>query len=83
MKLNERDVSLILSPEGRDVMQSSAINLPQVAAFWVRIQEADDVGLWVRIPREDGDHVLLIRWEYVLSVDFAAGEPKRTAGLNL
>jgi len=61
MKLNERDVALILSPEGREVMGLSAVNLPETAAFWVKVQDTNDIGLWVRTPREDGDHVLLVR----------------------
>jgi len=81
MKLNERDVAVILTDEGRQVMRLSAVNLPEAAAVGVRIQDADDIGLWVRTVREDGEHVLLIRWEYVLSVDFPAGET-RNIGLN-
>ena len=83
MRLNERDVALILSDEGRDVMRFSAVNLPEDGAVAVRIQDTDDVGLWVRTLREDGEHVLLIRWEYVLSVDFPTGEVRRNIGLNL
>lgn len=82
MKLNDRDVSLVLSPDGREVMQLSAINLPEDSALWVRVQEADDIGLWIRAPREDGDHLLLVRWEYVLSIDFPAGGAWRNVGLN-
>ncbi len=78
MKLNERDVALVLSDEGREVMRLSAVTLPAAPAFGVRIEDANDIGLWVRAPREDGDHVLLVRWEYVLSVDFPAGETRRT-----
>jgi len=82
MKLSERDVTLILSSEGRDVMQLSHVNLPETAAFWVKIEDANDIGLWVRAPREDGDHLLLVRWEYVLSVDFPAGETRRAIGMQ-
>lgn len=83
MRLNEREVTLILSPEGREVMQLSALNLPEAAGAWVKIEDSNDIGLWIRAPREDGDHLILIRWEYVLSVDFPAGETKRPVGLNL
>jgi hypothetical protein len=82
MKLGERDVILILSAEGHEVMQLSHVNLPETGAFWVRVEETDDIGLWVRAPREDGDHMLLVRWEYVLSVDFPAGGARRTVGLQ-
>jgi len=82
MKLNERDVALILSDEGRQVMALSAVKLPEAGTIAVRIQDADDIRLWVRTAREDGEHVLLIRWEYILSIDFPAGETKRNVGLN-
>lgn len=39
------------------------------------------IGIWVRIDREDGEHIVLIRWDYILSVDFPAGETK-TVGLK-
>ena len=81
MKLNERDVALILSDEGREVMKLAAVRLPEAAAIALRIQDADDIGLWVRTPREDGEHVLLVRWEYALSVDFPAGETRRAIEL--
>lgn len=82
MKLNEREVTLISSREGREVMQLSAVNLPESAAVAVKIEESNDIGLWVRAPREDGDHLLLVRWEYVLSIDFPASVTKRPVGLN-
>lgn len=62
-------------------MELAAVNLAESPALWVYVQDTDDIGLWVRIAREDGDHLVLIRWEYVLSVDFPAGESK-TVGLK-
>jgi hypothetical protein len=29
-----------------------------------------------RVNREDGDHLILVRWEYVLALDIPVGEPK-------
>lgn len=37
--------------------------------------------MWVRIQREDEEQLPLIRWEYVLSIDFPAGQTK-TLGLG-
>jgi len=45
------------------------------------VDETDDVGIWVRILREDAEHIFLVRWEYVLAVDVPAGG-KRTLGLK-
>lgn len=76
MKINERDVSILLSPEGREILQEAAVNLTESSFLQVRVEDGDDIGVWVRIPREDGDHLLLIRWEYVVSIDFPVGRPK-------
>jgi len=40
------------------------------------VQDVDDYGLWVRIKREDADHIVLVRWEYVLTLDFPAEAAK-------
>jgi hypothetical protein len=76
MKIGERDVSVLLSPEGREVLEQAALNLAEASFLSVRIEDSDDIGIWARISREDGDHLILIRWEYVLSIDFPAGQPK-------
>jgi hypothetical protein len=57
------------------VTTSSSSGLP------VYVQDTDDIGIWARIDREDGEHIILIRWDYVLTVDFAAGETK-TVGIR-
>jgi len=76
VKIAERDLAVILSEEGRRVLTLVASSFPDSPALWVYVQDADDMGLWCRVRREDGDHLLLIRWEYVLSIDFPAGEIK-------
>ena len=81
MRVAQRTVAVILSEEGRGVLQLAAVNVPESAAMLVHVQDTDDLGLWVRTPREDGEHLLLIRWEYVLTVDFPIGET-RTIGLK-
>ena len=81
MRLNERTVAVLVSDEGQNALQGAAVNLPPTSVFLVYVQDSDDMGLWVRTPREDGDHLLLIRWEYVLTIDFPVGETK-TIGLT-
>jgi hypothetical protein len=81
VRVAQRTVAVILSDEGRGVLQLAAVNVPESAAMLVHVQDTDDLGLWVRTPREDGEHLLLVRWEYVLTVDFPIGETK-TIGLK-
>ena len=81
MKITERTAAIILTEDGRDVLKMAGVNLPEQPAILAYINDSDDIGLWTRIPREDGDHFLLIRWEYVLTIDFPSGET-RTVGLR-
>ncbi|MGH9424742.1 MAG: hypothetical protein ACRD2L_00310 [Terriglobia bacterium] len=76
MNVAHRDVAIVLSEEGRGVIQLAAAaerDLP-INVFYV--QETDDVGLWIRVRREDGEHLVLIRWEFILSMDVPARETK-------
>jgi hypothetical protein len=73
---------MILSDDGREVLRLAAANVPDSGAMLVLVQDSDDLGLWVRTPREDGEHILLVRWEYILSIDFPIGET-RTIGLRI
>ena len=76
MKISEREVAVLMSEEGRQVMQEAALQVSESHFLQVRVEDTDDIGMWVRVDREDGDHLLLIRWEYVLSMDFQVGRPK-------
>jgi hypothetical protein len=76
MRIGERDASVLLSEDGRQILEQAALNLAHSAFLTVRVEDSDDIGLWVRVTREDGDHLILIRWEYVLSIDFPVGQPK-------
>ena len=81
MRISEREASVLLSQEGREVVEHAALHLDESPFLAVRVEDSDDIGLWIRVGREDGDHLLLVRWEYVLSMDFPVGQPK-TLGLR-
>jgi hypothetical protein len=81
LRVGERDVSVLLNEEGRQVFQLAALELTESPFVWVKIEDSDDVGIWIRVEREDGDHLVLVRWEYILSMDFIVGQPK-TLGLR-
>lgn len=76
MNVAQRRVAVILSDEGREVLGLAAVNLPDSPAVSVYVEDTDDLGVWVRTPREDGDHFLLVRWEYILSLDIPFGRIK-------
>jgi len=66
--LAQRTISLIVSREAREVLSVSA-GLPESDSYLLLVDETDDLGLWARVEREDGEHLVLIRWEYVLAID--------------
>ena len=70
-----------MTEDGREVLKHAAVNVAESMFLAVRVEDSDDVGIWIRVSREDGDHLLLVRWEYVLSMDFPVGQPK-TLGLR-
>jgi hypothetical protein len=81
VNISQRRVAIFLDDDGRNVLGLANVSLAEAAGLLVYVQDPDDIGIWVRIDREDGEHVVLVRWDYVLSVDFPAGETK-TVGLK-
>ncbi len=80
MNISQRTVSLILSEDGRSTLELAGIawNSP---GLLVEVEDTDDIGIWIRIEREEGEYILLVRWDYVLTVDFPTGEA-RSVGLK-
>ncbi len=61
MTIRQRAVSLIVSQDGQQVLGIAA-GLPASQSYSFIADEANDLGLWVKIEREDGEHLQLIRW---------------------
>ena len=76
MRLAERSLAVLLNEDGRHVLGHAGVEVGETGFLLVQVDESDDLGLWIRILREDGDHVLLVRWEYVLTADFVVGRSK-------
>jgi len=64
VKLEDRRVVLYLGDEGGRVLRQAGID----------VLDTGDHGLWVRIDYEDGQHVILVRWDYNLAIDIGGGE---------
>jgi hypothetical protein len=71
--LRHKTVTLALSEDAQSALERMALpaERPLVTAW---VEETDDLGVWIRVDRPSGRHVLLVRWEYVLSVDFPLEE---------
>jgi hypothetical protein len=82
VKLEDRRVVLYLSDEGRRVMRQAGIDVLDAGGFSFDVQEAVEHGLWVRMDFEDGQHVILIRWNYILAIDVGGGEIRTEGRVN-
>ena len=69
MKLAQEEVAILLSDEGHNVLQLAVPELPEGHVILLQVYETDELGAWIRLKRNDGDHVVLVRWEYILTID--------------
>ena len=79
MKIAEREIAILPGEDGGKIAELAGIPLAGGSQFlWVNayVEESDDLGLWARLDRPDGDHLFLIRWEYVLAIDMLEGKPQ-------
>ena len=81
MRVGQTNVAILLSEEGLSALRIALPDLPDSPLVFPFVQETDELGLWIRVGREDGDHMLLVRWEFVLTMDFQVGEV-RTVGMK-
>ena len=81
MRLRERFAALVLTEDARQVLEMSGLELPPSGSRIFQIEDHDDMGIWVREPREDEDHINLVRWDYILCVDVPEGGTKKV-GMN-
>jgi hypothetical protein len=45
VKVNEKTLALLLSEDGRKVLELAALNLASSPFLWVYVEESDDLGL--------------------------------------
>ncbi len=76
MKLAGKKAAVILTEDGRQVVQLAKIGMPETNLLLVVVHETEDLGIWIRIERGEEEHCFLLRWEYVLGIDV----PNETAG---
>jgi hypothetical protein len=80
MKLAGRDVEVVLSEDGQSALRLAGLELPETPLTAFSVEETDEMGIWVRVTRADETRLLLLRWEFVLSLDLLPEE--RTIGLS-
>jgi hypothetical protein len=83
MKLVEQSVVVHVSDEGRRILREVGVQLPDTPGVRFEVEEESNYGLWVALDYEDGSrHAILIRWEYVLSMDVIVGEVQAGGPVN-
>ena len=74
MKLVSQTVTVILTDDGKQVLNLASAGLSDSHSLVVSVVESEDLGIWVKIKRLNEMHYLLIRWEYILAIDLLRGE---------
>jgi hypothetical protein len=82
LKLAGETAVIVLSEGGRQALQAAGLAVPESDALLFSIEESEDLGLWVRVEREDGIHLVLLRWEFINLVEIPARDI-RGAGLRI
>jgi hypothetical protein len=81
MRIDGQMAGVILNDEGRQILALAAVNVPDNDRMLVSIEESEDLGLWIRVSREDQLTFFLLRWEYILGVELLSGRG-RVVGLT-
>jgi hypothetical protein len=82
VKIAGKAVAIILTEDGRQVIRLASASLPDTNLLLVDIAESEDLGLWIRIYRDQTLHYFLLRWEYILGIDLPA-ESGKLVGLKV
>jgi hypothetical protein len=81
MRIDGQTAGVILTDEGKQVLALAAVKVPDSDRGLVSIEESEDLGLWIRVTREDQLTFFLLRWEYILGVERLSGRG-RVVGLK-
>ncbi len=81
MEIENQDVVVVLDHEGRGALRDLGIDT-QSSPVLVHAVEKDEQGVWILDQREDGDHLVLVRWEHIRALDIARGERTPVGSIN-
>jgi hypothetical protein len=76
VNLSGQKLAVILTEEGKEVLALASVSVAASSSVAVSVEESEELGLWIRIPREDQVHFFLLRWEYILGIDMPSGTGK-------
>jgi len=81
VKLAGRRAAVVLTEDGREVLEFASIDVPQSNLFLVVVYETDELGLWIQFQRGAEEHFFLLRWEYILAIDVLDEGGKKLFGI--
>jgi hypothetical protein len=73
VKLAGQTAAILLAEDGRRILELAGVSLSESPMLSASVEESEDLGLWIRLQREDQMHLFLLRWEYILGVDVPSG----------
>jgi hypothetical protein len=82
LKLAGETAVIVLSDGGRHALFAAGLAVPEGNAAMFTIEESEDLGIWVRVEREDGVHLVLLLWEFINLVEIHSRDA-RGAGLRI
>lgn len=81
MRLEGQTAAVLLTEDGRAILRLLSVPLPQDHVLVLDIVESEDLGLWVRLMREEQSHVILLQWHYILAIDIPE-RPRSLVGIR-
>ncbi len=81
MNFAGKTVSVILNADGLEVLRLARLPVPEGSTITYTVSESEDMGLWLSAMREGRKHVILLRWEYILSIDITE-QPGSPVGIQ-
>ncbi len=76
MKFAGQTVTVILTEDGVQVLKLGATGLPESHSITVLVEESEDLGISIKLPRADEIHFFLLRWDYIVALDMPDGQNK-------
>jgi hypothetical protein len=74
VNLSGQAATVILTEDGRQTLSLADVDTSDSPQMRVSVEESEDLGLWIRVPRDGQMHVFLLRWEYILGIDLESGK---------
>ena len=90
MNLNGKNATFYLSQGGKTYLSSMiGNNLPvwdlgdtQQGMLSADVEESEDLGVWLRLKREGEAKLFLVRWDFIVGIEFTNDQKGKVIGLR-